>query len=300
MRITTSHHGMNVQAPAKLNLSLLVLGKRPDGFHELDTVMVSLQLYDTLRFVSCQSDQVSLQMVGASAEADSIPTDDRNLVIQAAKRLQHSANVAIGADITLTKRIPSQAGLGGGSSDAAATLVALNQLWNLNLPSPELHRLAAQLGSDVNFFLDSHVAARCTGRGEEIAPIPISQPLYFVLIKPPAGLSTGRVFQAWKSKSQSGLHTPLQDVIVSRLQSNSLFQVSQGIHNSLEAPAVELSEEVRTTLSLLKQQNLAAVGMSGSGTTCFGLCSSWNEAKRMATKLRSQTKSRVWAAKSGI
>src|SRR5204862_191711 len=131
------------------NLHLSVLGRRPDGYHELETVMASIGLYDTLSFEP-QDGRTELICEGA----DGLAADESNLVLRAARLICSESQIDRGARIRLTKRIPMQAGLGGGSSNAAAALVGLNHLWDLGLSSDELHRLAAQLGSDVNFFID--------------------------------------------------------------------------------------------------------------------------------------------------
>jgi 4-diphosphocytidyl-2-C-methyl-D-erythritol kinase len=153
-----------IDAPAKLNLHLSVLGRRADGYHELETVMASIGLYDTLRLEPEQDGRLELTCEGA----DSLAADESNLVLRAARLMAAEHGASPGARLRLLKRIPMQAGLGGGSSDAAAALVGLNLLWNLKLPSAELHRLAAMLGSDVNFFVDSTPLALCRGRGEVV------------------------------------------------------------------------------------------------------------------------------------
>ena len=166
MRLCFQGPSLVVHTPAKLNLFLEVLGRRPDGYHELETVIVSIGLYDTLLFTEEASQRTRLRCRLALAQPLAVQqrtslAGEDNLVLRAAALLREQTGCRRGARIELIKRIPLQAGLGGGSSDAAATLVGLNRFWNLQLTAGQLHDLAAQLGSDVNFFLDSPQAALC-------------------------------------------------------------------------------------------------------------------------------------------
>src|SRR5438132_11639998 len=154
-----------LQAPAKVNLFLEVLGKRPDGYHDLETLMVAVDVTDTLEFWPDESGALTL-----TCDAPGLTTGPDNLVLRAADRLKRHANYPGGAAIHLAKSIPMQAGLAGGSSDAATSLKGLNRLWNLGLPDAELARLAAEIGSDVAFFF-APGAAWCTGRGEKVEPM---------------------------------------------------------------------------------------------------------------------------------
>lgn len=297
MRITRNGTKLLVQAPAKINLSLKVLGKREDGFHDLETLMLSLRLYDLLTIAPNDSGKISLTLDVPKESQERIPTDERNLIVRAANLLREEADCSIGADIHLTKRIPSEAGLGGGSSDAAAALVSLNQVWNLNCSTEKLHEFAAQLGSDVNFFIDSNVAAVCTGRGEQVEPFHVSGPLYFVLVKPECGLSTAKVFQHLNLElaNQSGI-----DMEISPFDLNRQWSLSRNIINALEQAARELNPEVDYTLKLLGRQDILASGMSGSGTACFGICRSRRHAQIIASRMRSQGNIQVWALSSGV
>ncbi|MFN0056654.1 MAG: 4-(cytidine 5'-diphospho)-2-C-methyl-D-erythritol kinase, partial [Planctomycetales bacterium] len=163
---------VTVAAPAKLNLFLKVLGKREDGYHELETLMVSVGLYDTLQLKADPSGKIELACHDAGTlppgalPRELPPADGTNLVVRAAQLLRQVTGTQQGARLELIKRIPMAAGLAGGSSDAAAALIGLNRLWRLDLTGRELHELAAQLGSDVPFFLCPTPAAICRGRGE--------------------------------------------------------------------------------------------------------------------------------------
>src|SRR5439155_11065908 len=167
-----------VWAPAKVNLFLEVLAKRADGYHEIATLMVAVSLYDRLEFKEDATGKISL--TSDEAELDCGPD---NLVCRAARLLQERTGCPRGAAVTLGKQIPLAAGLGGGSSDAAATLAGLNELWQLGLPPAQLGALSAQIGSDVAFFFAAP-AAWCTGRGEKVSPLPPPPTLWFVLVCP--------------------------------------------------------------------------------------------------------------------
>src|SRR5438445_1631133 len=192
---------VTVFAPAKLNLFLKVLGKRDDGYHELETLMVSVGLYDALSLTDDPDGPLALSCRdgGPRARRDSSrempPAGADNLVLRAAELLRAAAGTARGAQIVLIKRIPLAAGLAGGSSDAAAALVGLNRLWRLGLSRGDLAALAARLGSDVPFFLCSTPAAICRGRGDVVEPLHLAARLWFVVARPHSGLSTADVYR---------------------------------------------------------------------------------------------------------
>ncbi|WP_417849773.1 4-(cytidine 5'-diphospho)-2-C-methyl-D-erythritol kinase [Thalassoglobus sp.] len=298
MRTRRDNSSLIVQVPAKINLSLRILGRRDDGFHDLETLMVSVRMYDTIRFEIQESPLVQMTSTSLLPNEKPLPNDDRNLIIQAAQLLQRTTWTHSGAIIKLLKRIPSEAGMGGGSSDAAATLVALNQLWGLNLSQEKLHQLAASLGSDLNFFLDSNVAAICTGRGEIVTPVSVKRPLHFVIVKPQSGLSTADVFKHWTAHSSP--ETPHQDEILKAIESGGLSQISRLVTNSLQGSARNLSREIEKSLELLDQHDIVVSGMTGSGSACFGLCRSRKSANRLARKIQSLGGIQSWAVTSGV
>src|SRR5271156_1731329 len=195
MHVHRSTSGIEVLAPAKLNLFLEVLAKRSDGFHEIETLMVPVAWYDSLHFVSDPGGELSLDCEQIARSAEPVPTGDDNLVLRAVKLLRDRSSVRQGARLRLVKRIPAASGLAGGSSDAAAALVAANLGWQLNWPREKLAPLAAELGSDVPFFLGQGPAI-CRGRGEIIEPVAGLGPLWFVVVRPPVGLSTPAVYKA--------------------------------------------------------------------------------------------------------
>ncbi|MEQ8836838.1 MAG: hypothetical protein RID07_08545, partial [Lacipirellulaceae bacterium] len=182
--LTKSPENWTALAPAKLNLSLEVLGKRDDGFHELETLMVPVRLFDTLSWTTTASKESSpFSFRLTNPTSGDTPADQTNLVVRAVELLAKEAGTAPQGVFTLTKRIPTQAGMGGGSSDAAAALMLANRAWGLNYPNQRLARLAAKLGSDVPFFLAGGPAV-CQGRGERTQAVRGLQKLHFVVVKP--------------------------------------------------------------------------------------------------------------------
>src|SRR3954452_13473605 len=198
---------VRVWAPAKVNLHLEVLGRRPDGYHELATLMVAVSLQDTLEFRDDPSGAVRL-----SGDQPDLAAGPDNLVCRAAELVRRRAGHAGGVSVTLRKRIPLAAGLAGGSSDAAATLAGLNRLWRLGRSNAELARLGAEIGSDVAFFFATP-AAWCTGRGEVVTPVSLGEPLHLVLVCPPVGLSTADVYRGVKVPERPETGVDIRDAL---------------------------------------------------------------------------------------
>jgi 4-diphosphocytidyl-2-C-methyl-D-erythritol kinase len=195
--------GITLKAHAKVNLTLEALAKRPDGYHELRSLMVKLALHDTLSFCLAPEGQLSL-----SCDAFGLSCGEDNLVMRAARLLQAAAGRPLGARIALCKRIPMAAGLAGGSADAAATLLGLNRLWRLSLSQRRLKALALRLGSDVPFCLDACAAAVARGRGERLSRVASLPPLHVALVKPAISVATAWVYQNLRLKSLAqGQHT---------------------------------------------------------------------------------------------
>ncbi len=264
-----------VHAPAKLNLYLEVIGRRKDGFHDLETCMVAVDLYDTLSFRS-QPDQLSLSV--RSFVGDGIPEDGSNLVLKAAELLRQRTGYAGGAAVQLVKRIPIQAGMGGGSSDAAATLLALNQLWQLGLDVSQLHEVAAELGSDLNFFIERTPAAMCRGRGEVVEPILSVPRLHFVVAHPGVGLSTADVFRACSIGRGSG---GIADFL------SSFSEGRPRLLNRLSEAARALEPEIGT-LARYFDSVACHHQMTGSGSAWFGLFANRRRARRCASLMRNR------------
>ncbi len=264
-----------VWAPAKVNLYLELLGKRPDGYHELETLMVAVRLFDTLVLKDDPSAMVRLRCTHPT-----LPTGDDNLAMRAARLLQSHTGCRRGASLRLIKRIPLAAGLAGGSTDAAATLAGLNRLWDLGLSNQELTALAAQLGSDVPFFFHTP-AAWCTGRGEQVTSAPLGTTLDFVVVCPATGLGTAEVYRhaVVPAQPNSG------DAIRRALTEKNIDTLGGLMFNRLQPSAERLCPAVATIHARLKELNPAGQLMSGSGSSLFALCRNRTEAVTIAREL---------------
>ncbi len=263
-------------APAKLNLFLEVVAKRPDGYHDLESLMVGIDLFDTLELRATTQGEVELV-----CEPAGLSTGPDNLVHKAATALRtHTGRADLGAHVRLTKRVPMQAGLGGGSSDAAAALAGLNEIWKLGLTREALHAMAASVGSDVAFF-HSLPAAWCPGRGEittpELAP---ASGFEFVLVCPAVGLATAGVFKRLTVPA-----VPVcGDAVREAFRAGDPEALGRALFNRLEAPA----EEVAPAVGRIRQR-LAALGpcgarMSGSGSSVFAVCRDRAHAREVASR----------------
>lgn len=270
--------GVEVLAPAKLNLFLEVLARRPDGYHEIESLMVTVDLYDTLTVTELDSGAIVLE-----CDDPSLPAGSENLVVKAAERLKAASGCARGARIALTKVIPAQAGLGGGSSDAAATLAALDRIWNLGMSASQLDAVAAEIGSDVPFFLHGPTAV-CRGRGERVQSVNLRQPLHFVLVAPDVGVSTADVYQNLRSPETPRPIGPVLGALAHGGHANlggSLFNRLQPVAETLRPELVR----VRSALASLDPP-LDGSLMSGSGSAYFGLCRDSTAAHRAAEDLQ--------------
>lgn len=278
--------GVEVLAPAKLNLFLEILGRRPDGYHEVETLMVAVNLHDRLSFRDDPSGAVTLR-----CDDPTLPTGMDNLVVKAAERLKATAGCPRGVSIVLEKAIPAQAGLAGGSSDAAATLVGLDRLWGLNTPPGQLDALAGEIGSDVAFFLHTP-AAVCRGRGERVEAVPLGQPLHFVIVSPPIGLSTADVYRHLTPPERPRPIGPVVEALAHdgpAALGRSLFNRLQPIAETLR-PALT---RVRDALAELGPLHLDGHLMSGSGSAYFGLARDRNAADEAARRLETLGLGRV-------
>jgi len=254
-----------VRCPAKLNLFLEVVRRRPDGYHDLDTVMQAVDLYDDLHIEPRPGSALSLE-----CDDPSLPTDGRNLALRAAIALRDRTGCHAGAHLALAKRIPQQAGLGGGSSDAAGALVGLNAAWGLGLSTEELRGVAAAVGSDVAFFLFGG-AARCTGRGEVVEPVAATLACDFVLVCPPFAVPTAEAYARLRLPLTSA--RPSASMLLRHLAGNDVVALAETLYNRLEEPAFDIHPELGEIKGRLVATGLfAGVGMTGSGSALFGLC----------------------------
>ena len=244
----------DIPAPAKLNLFLHITGRRPDGYHLLQSVFMLVDWCDTLHFELRADGKVSREDSGIS-----LPDDD--LVVRAARSLQQATGCTAGAHVRLEKRIPVQAGMGGGSSDAASCLLSLNRLWNLELPLAALEKIGLALGSDVPFFLRGR-NAWVEGIGEQIHPVDIPAAT-FAVVKPPDGLDTSLIFRDAQLKRDSA------PAIISGFAANHGGSFPFGFgHNDLQPVAQRLCPAVSQALRWLQDQGLQA-RMTGSGSAVF-------------------------------
>ncbi|ANZ95098.1 MAG: 4-(cytidine 5'-diphospho)-2-C-methyl-D-erythritol kinase [Brochothrix thermosphacta] len=263
---------ITVKATAKLNLALDILGKRDDGYHELETVMAMVDLADYLDFSLRLDGNIKLE-----SSSNAVPEDGRNLIVKAGLLLQRRFQVTKGATIKLDKKIPISAGMAGGSSDAAATLHGLNQLWELNLSLDELAEIGAEIGSDVSFCVYGGVAM-CNGRGEKITPLPSLPPCWVVLAKPAISVSTRDVFSHLEVNDIQHQHS---EKMLAAISSGDYYQMVEALGNDLEDYSLEKYAEI----SYLKKQFEAfgadAVLMSGTGPTVFAIVKTEKKAKRL-------------------
>lgn len=260
---------LTLNSPAKINVFLEVLGKRNDGFHELETVMLQTSFCDHMHFRASREAEIELTLSPDSdAEAAAaFPLDGSNLIIRAARLLQQDAGCTSGVRIEVQKRIPAEAGLAGGSSNAATTLLGLNRMWNLGYQTSQLHQLAAQLGSDINFFIEGCRAGVCRGRGEQVEAVPESLLLHIVAARPAQGNSTPSVFSQTTLPTVESQKTAAP--LLAALQSSDYQLVEQHTFNRLTKAACVSNPGMQQLLTLIESQFGCPAFMSGSGSTCF-------------------------------
>lgn len=283
-----------VRAPAKLNLFFEILARRGDGFHEVETLMAPISLYDTLVASSGPPGTIRLTCrwshPGDGAALGELPAEEKNLAWRAARLLASRAGVDAGLQLDLVKRIPTAAGLGGGSSDAAAALLAANAVWNLGWSRTQLAELAAELGSDVPFFLSAGPAI-CRGRGELVEPVPGLGALHAVVVRPPEGLATASVYAQCRVPEEPRSAGPL----VAALVHGDARELGLLIYNALEEAADGLSPWVARLRREFAHEDCLAAQQSGSGSAYFGICRHARHARRVARRLQARGLGRVYA-----
>lgn len=280
---------VSVDAFAKVNRTLRVLGRRPDGFHEIDTIFQTVDLTDRMDFLDGEEGigDVSLTIEGAD-----LPVDGSNLILRAAAALRENFGVNRGARIHLSKKIPVGGGLGGGSSNAAATLRGLSELWNLRAADADLHLVAAQIGSDVPFFLLGG-RARGTGRGEILTPLPDGPGEWLVLVFPPFSLSTAAVYGALSAAALTEL--------AAAINLPGSDPCGGPDRNDLEPAAESLRGELRRFRSALSNLGATSARLSGSGSTVYGVFGDEEFARRAIeglAGLREETKATMTIVKT--
>ncbi len=276
-------------APAKINLGLRITGRRPDGYHELDSVFLPLDLADRLELETTPGDGLSIDVTGLT---QGVPADDRNLAVRAAAAYLAAAGIRARITLRLHKRIPSGAGLGGGSSDAGTVLRALDARWPGALAPKRLAALALELGADVPFFLAPR-PARVGGVGEVLEPLPGVPALALLLVNPGIALSTAEVYRAWDALageltqgSAGSTMRPLRGLEasggVAGLGARDRLAL---VANDLEPAAIRLCPVVARLRRRLEAAGALAVGLSGSGPTLYGVFRDGSEATRAAEVL---------------
>lgn len=269
---------ITVKAPAKINLTLDVIGKREDGYHEVEMVMTTIDLADRIDVALTDQSGIAVDCTAAY-----VPTDARNLAYQAAALMKEAYGIRQGIAIRIDKRIPVAAGLGGGSSDAAAVLRALKALLGLNVSREELAALGAHIGSDVPFFVYGGTAV-ARGRGERIEPVPAPPPCWVVLAKPPLAVSTADVYRALRLDAID--QPPTSAAMVDALNRQDFAAVCRSLGNMLEAVTFSLHPEVRKLKERMQAFGAEGVLMSGSGPTVFALTQQLSRARRITNALR--------------
>ncbi len=274
---------LRVASPAKVNLYLAVAGERADGFHELVTVFERLALADELILEPCETG------VHVQCDAPQVPTDERNLIVQAAQLLQQHCGISRGVAITLHKRIPVAAGLGGGSSNAATALRALNAWWELGLSAADLLSLGRELGADIPFFLQDSSFGLGVGRGDVVIPLPTAADfvLWHVLVTPPVALSTADVYATWDTLGSAAGRANLLRLtqLIEGLVIGTVPLVGQMLWNQLTPAAIRLAPEVQEAEEFLRRAGAEAVVMSGSGPTVMALLRDEATAQVLATTI---------------
>jgi 4-diphosphocytidyl-2-C-methyl-D-erythritol kinase len=310
----SSARGVALRAPAKLNLFLELLARREDGYHDIDTVMVPIDCYDTLVIRTTNhagiriathwwpSRQHWITTLGGEAHAQpllDVPNDERNLIHRAMVATAKLCPVSSGFDVEVRKRIPAGAGMGGASSDAAAAIRGVAKLGGLADDDPRLWQIAAQIGSDVPFFLgcepknarlrpDRVTAMRATGRGEILSPVPLAKQLRLIVVYPATSLSTAKVYSQCvvPSKSIAG------DTMVDALTAGTVATIGQVMLNRLTAAALKISPMVRDLLEVMWRCELPHCQLTGSGSACFSLLEDSHDAGLLIELLRTKLQSK--------
>ncbi|MHB8513705.1 MAG: 4-(cytidine 5'-diphospho)-2-C-methyl-D-erythritol kinase [Actinomycetota bacterium] len=270
---------ITVFAPAKINLFLSVGALRRDGYHEIETIFQAVSLFDTLTLAPAKEFTFDVSPEGSA------PEDETNLVVRAARALWASTGKTVGANVALKKLIPMEAGLGGGSADAAGALVGLNALWNAALSRKSLEKVGAALGADVAFCVRGGTAAG-RGRGELLSPIPCKQTLWWVIVRPRISLRTQNVYAQHdviaKHDSTIDPHE-----IADALARGSVPDIARALHNDLEPAALSIAPALSDTRDALQKAGAVATILCGSGSAWAGLCNDEEHAKQVGRLLAS-------------
>ncbi|MFK2826969.1 4-(cytidine 5'-diphospho)-2-C-methyl-D-erythritol kinase [Bacillus sp. B190/17] len=266
-----------VKAPAKINLTLDVLHKRTDGYHEVEMIMTTVDLADRIELEPLPKDEIKI-----ISHNRFVPDDSRNLAYQAARLLKEKYSIRSGVAISIEKIIPVAAGLAGGSSDAAATLKGLNQLWDLGLSLDELAEIGSKIGSDVSFCVYGGTAL-ARGRGEKVKRLPAPPNCWVVLAKPTIGVSTAEVY---KNLKIDGIRHPNTEAMIHAIETKDYDKMCSHLGNVLESVTLRTYPEVAQIKEQMERFGADAVLMSGSGPTVFGLMQHDSRMNRVYNGLR--------------
>lgn len=285
MRIFPIKNGITIHAPAKINLVLEVFGKRKDGYHEIVSLVQKVNLYDTLVFKKQKAGYMKI-----ASNKKEIEHDKNNSVARVLASFKHFTFGKIGVSVYIHKNIPIGAGLGGESSDAAATIIAINKLFNLGLQNPQMRKMAERIGADVPFFLNGN-SAIITGKGEEIQEVKIPRQIYYVLLAPPFSVSTPQVY----AKVDRYLTKKRQNYIKYILL--NLRRIEKLVFNRLQEAATNVAPALSNFIKQMKKIGFQAVSMTGSGSGIFGLCPDMKDAQKKAEIVRRLKIGRVFLLK---
>ncbi|MDL2280477.1 4-(cytidine 5'-diphospho)-2-C-methyl-D-erythritol kinase [Selenomonadales bacterium OttesenSCG-928-I06] len=270
---------LSIKAYAKINLAIDVIRKRPDNYHEVKMIMQSIDLFDIINLKDYDND------IKITSENKDVPLDETNLAYKAAQILKEYTNISQGVQINIDKKIPIAAGLAGGSADAAAVLIGLNKLWNLNLDLDILMKLGATLGSDVPFCLKGGTIL-ATGRGEILTPLNNLPDLFVILVKPKFDVSTAWVYNNFARNKVK--KTPNIENMIIGLKENNITKIVENSANVLESVTIEKYPEIEKIKEILNNEESLLTLMSGSGPTVFALIDNLAKATAIVEQLKSK------------
>lgn len=276
-------NSITLKSRAKINLSIDVLGKRQDGYHLVEMIMQTIDLYDLIEINEKDNDQITIK-----STSDEIPLDCNNLVYKAANLIKKTFNINKGVEIHIKKNIPVAAGMAGGSSNAAAVLVGLNKLWNLNLSNQQLEKIGLKLGADVPFCINGG-AVLASGIGEELTPIKgLTKDVCILVCKPDLFVSTKEVYECIDSKDID--KRPNNKFLIECLKNEDTRQLAENMFNVLEGVTVDKHPVIQQIKDIMTNNRALGAMMSGSGPTVFGLYENREDAVKCKAILEKQFK----------
>lgn len=276
-------NSITLKSRAKINLSIDVLGKRQDGYHLVEMIMQTIDLYDLIEINEKDNDQITIK-----STSDEIPLDCNNLVYKAANLIKKTFNINKGVEINIKKNIPVAAGMAGGSSNAAAVLVGLNKLWNLNLSNQQLEKIGLKLGADVPFCINGG-AVLASGIGEELTPIKgLTKDVCILVCKPDLFVSTKEVYECIDSKDID--KRPNNKFLIECLKNEDTRQLAENMFNVLEGVTMDKHPVIQQIKDIMTNNRALGAMMSGSGPTVFGLYENREDAVKCKAILEKQFK----------